>query len=158
MDLLTQQSTPVPRANRIAALEVEGVPGHCIDPSTESDGNLTDAVSAPTSNSSEIINVIAGTEHELLLIDGKIEGHRAMFLVDSASTHDFISENFVERLRIQTNQSSDNLHVTLADGATSHRPLRLTGNLKLNFGGRGETQVLTIFPLRRYDAILGKPW
>ena len=122
------------------------------------DVNLTDAVSAPTSNSSEIINVIAGTEHDSLLIDGKINGHRATFLVDTGSTHDFNSESFVQRHRIQTNQSSDNLHVALADGATSDRPLRQTGNLKLNFGGHSETQVLTIFPLHRCDAILGKPW
>ena len=125
MDLLTEQSTPVPRANRFAALEVEDVPGHCILPSTERDVNLTDAVSAPTSNSSEIIDVIAGTEHDLLLIDGKINGHRATFLLDSGSTHDFISESFVERHRIQMNQSSDNLHVALADGATSDRPCTL---------------------------------
>ena len=90
MGLLTKQSTPVPRANRFAALEVEDVPGHCTDPSTERDVNLADAVSAPTSSSSEIINVIAGTEHDLLLIDGKINGHRATFLVDSGSTHDYL--------------------------------------------------------------------
>ena len=58
-------------------------------------------------------------EHDLLRIEGRINGHKAIFLVNSGSTHDFLSEDFVNMHNIQKIQVDDTLHVTLADGSTS---------------------------------------
>jgi len=97
-------------------------------------------------------------EHDLLRVEGKINGCYAVMLIDSGSTHDFISEEFVQRSGIETRTSPDALHVMLADGTSSSSRLETTGPLKVIVKDFSETQSFTVFPLSRYDAILGKPW
>ena len=152
VDLLAERHTPLSTANRFALLSVED---------TIVDDELT--VEVPTTSNNrpspemcEITNVNVDKEHDLLLIEGRISGHKAIFLVDSGSTHDFLSEDFVHKHNIQ--KVDDTLHVTLADGSTSEQPLCKTGDLKVNMDGHGERQSFTVFSLQRYDAFLGKPW
>ena len=152
MDSLAERHTPLSTDNRFASLSVED---------TIVDDELT--VEVPTTSNNrpspgmcEITNVNVDKEHNLLRIEGRIDGHKAIFLVDSGSTHDFLSEDFVNKHSIQ--KVDDTLHVTLADGFTSEQPLRKTGDLKVNMDGHGERQSFTVFSLQRYDAILGKPW
>jgi len=109
-------------------------------------------VSVEPSNKSEC------KAHDLLRVEGKINGRSAVMLIDSGSTHDFLSEEFVKRNNISYNTAADVLNVTLADGSTSPHSLRTTCPLKLVIKDQSDTQFFTIFPLTRYDAILGKPW
>ena len=58
-------------------------------------------------------------QNELLRFQGKIEGHKAVILLDSGSTHDLISADFVRRHRIPTTTLETQFTVTMADGRTS---------------------------------------
>ena len=80
------------------------------------------------------------------------------FLVDSGSTHDFITQNCVERHNLEGTCSEEKLSMTLADGSTVSQQLRRTKPLKMVLGEFGETQTFTVISLGKYDAILGKPW
>ena len=73
-------------------------------------------------------------------------------------THDFIAQNFVERHNLEGTCSEEKLSVTLADSSTVSQQLRRTKPLKMVLGEFGETQTFTVFSLRKYDAILRKPW
>ena len=106
-----------------------------------------------------VTNVKADTyEHELLRIKGKRNGHSAIFLLDSGSTHDFITEDFLIKYGLDVQSMDETLHVTLADGSTCERPLKATQPLKVVVGDFSDQQQFTVFSLSRYDAILGKPW
>ena len=106
----------------------------------------------------QVTSVNVETEHELLRVEGKINGRRALMLIDSGSTHDFIAEQFARRVNLPTEIGSENLNVTLADGASSSFPMETTHELKVIVGDFSDNQTFTVFPLHRYDAILGKPW
>ena len=95
--------------------------------------------------------------HDLLVVNGKVNGHRATMLIDCGSTHDFISERFARKQKMKTKIVEEVLKVALADGSTSSRPLE-TIDARLAVGGYGDDRRLTVFPLDRYDVILGKPW
>ena len=97
-------------------------------------------------------------ENELLLVHGKINGRRATMLIDSGSTHDFISQDFVRRHNLATVSSENTLNVTLADGTCGSRPMETVGPVKIVVRDFSEEQCFTVFPLSHYDAILGKPW
>ena len=115
--------------------------------------------SSPTvSQAAHVSNAMTDGEHDLLLVQGKINGRRATMLLDSGSTHDFISEEFVKRHSLATTSEPDDIHITLADGSTTSRQIVTTGDVKVVVKDFSETQHFTVFPLFRYDAILGKPW
>eukprot|EP00117_Sycon_ciliatum_P021906 scpid88865/ scgid19056/ len=105
-----------------------------------------------------ISSIAIDNVHELLRVDGKINGRRATMLIDSGFTHDFISQSFVERHQFSTASSTEPLNVALADGTSSSRPMVTVGPVKLVVKNFGEDQHFTVFPLVNYDAILGKPW
>ena len=46
---------------------------------------------------------------------------RTTILIDSVSTHDFISEDFVKRHNLATTSGPDDIRITLADGSTTSR-------------------------------------
>ena len=50
----------------------------------------------------QVTSVNVETEHELLRVEGKINGRRALMLIDSGSTHDFIAEQFARRVNLPT--------------------------------------------------------
>ena len=106
----------------------------------------------------QVTSVNVETEHELLRVEGKINGRRPLMLIDSGSTHDFIAEQFARRVNLPTEIGSENLNVTLADGASSSFPMETTHELKVIVGDFSGNQTFTVFPLHRYDAILRKPW
>ena len=97
-------------------------------------------------------------EHDLLRVEGRIDGRRAIMLIDSRSTHDFISEAFVQRNGLVTESKDETLKVTLADGSSTSSGLKRTGPVKVIVKDFSDTQSFTVFPLSRYDAIMGKPW
>ena len=147
---------PVPVANRFGALEVEdGTLQEPMEPETPiAVGNCPVAERCHGSN----VSVGNEPEHDLLSIQGKIGGRRAVMLIDSGPTHDFIANGFVRKHHLYTDASSEMLSVTLADGSPSEVTQISTRTLKVTFGGFSEEQHFTVHPLPRYDAILGKPW
>lgn len=95
---------------------------------------------------------------ELLRFRGRIDGHDAVFLIDSGSTHDFISAEFVRRHGVKTHVVDEHFSVTLADGRTTAETRRCTAPLKVTISNESEQQSFTVFSLMKYDAILGRPW
>ena len=69
------------------------------------------------------ISVKSSNEHELLPVEDKVNGRRAVMLIDSDSTHDFIAEGFVRQYQLLNDVSGGkDLLVTLSDGSfKSHR-------------------------------------
>ena len=154
--LLATEPSPIPTKNRFDVLLQEEVPTELPDqPEPEA---LADRMQEPTPMPAEIGNIEKSMEHDLLCFKGRINGHEAMILLDSGSTHDFISEDFVNRHGIPCESVDSDFHVCLANGTTSVQPMRTTGTVKLTISKVGEYQTLTVFPLSRYDVILGKPW
>ena len=58
----------------------------------------------PGTLEAEVSNLDLGhnTQHDLLRFTGSVAGKEAVFLVDSGSTHDFLSSKFVEKHQLQT--------------------------------------------------------
>ena len=97
-------------------------------------------------------------DNELLRFNGKINGHAAVLLIDSSSTHDLISEEFLRRHQIQAVAGEGQFAVTVADERTRTESLKRTTPVTLVLPDLREELVFTVFPLARYDTILGKPW
>ena len=142
----------MPVANRFSCLETDDVETDDGDDTLESQG--------PQCVRSYVSNIALDSharDHDLLVVNGKVNGHRATMLIDCGSTHDLISERFARKQKMKTKIVEEVLKVALADGSTSSRPLETT-DARLAVGGYGDDQRLTVFPLDRYDVILGKPW
>ena len=97
-------------------------------------------------------------QNELLRFQGKIEGHKAVILLDSGSTQDLISADFVRRHRIPTTTLETQFTVTMADERTSTAGQSCTVPVTLALPNLQESRVFTVFSLAKYDVILGKPW
>lgn len=95
---------------------------------------------------------------ELLRFRGKVDGHDAMFLIDSGSSHDFISARFVREHKVQTQALEGIFSVTLADGRTTSESRLRTLPLKVKLADGNEKLTFTVFPMTQYDIILGRPW
>ena len=82
-----------------------------------------------------ISNAACGTQHDLLCLEGQLNGHSARMLIDSGSTHDFVATEFSRRCGMQTKESAnETLKVILADGSTSTGPLRRLEKVSLLVG------------------------
>ena len=82
----------------------------------------------------------------------------AVFLLDSGSTHDFISVEFVRKHRVETRTFDDDFSVTLADRRITSETRMCTVALTVKIADESEKQSFTVFSLARYDDILGRPW
>ena len=115
--------------------------------------------SSPTvSQAAHVSNAKTDGEHDLLLVQGKINGRRATMLLDSGSMQDFISEDFVKIHSLTTTTGPDDIRITLADGFSKSRQIVTPVDVKVVVKDFSETQHVTVFPLFGYDANLGKPW
>ena len=95
--------------------------------------------------------------NELLRFKGKVEGQEAIILLDSGSSHDFILVDFVHKHRISTENLGDQFTVNLADGRTCSTAQTRTVPLNLVLPNLREKVAFTVFPLTKYNVILGKP-
>ena len=95
---------------------------------------------------------------DLLRVHGRVNGHKALILLDSGSTHDFMSADFVHKHNLETQTTGGVFTITLADGTTNRQQHTLTQPVHLVLPDLREEQTFTVFPLSRYDVILGKPW
>ena len=112
-----------------------------------SDQDLAFATQPPVTNDYEISNVNLSTHlEELLRFRGKVDGQEAVFLLDSGSTHDFISAEFVRQHGVETRIVDGDFSVTLADGRITSETRMCTVPLTVKIADKSEKQSFT-FPL-----------
>lgn len=103
------------------------------------------------------IHALTGTHGiHTLKIDGPIKGRAINMLVDTGSTHNFLSNSLVKSLKLPT-QTCTTMRVTLADGTQTS----CTKKVEKLVWKTGKTEFISEFhtiPLGSYDAILGIQW
>ena len=108
------------------------------------------------------------SKNKLIRLKGKINGIDALMLIDSGSSGDFISTSFVQKNNIRTINSNNNNYssngknesrrIELANGST-HISDAIVYSLDVSIGGSYNDKMdFTVFPLKKYDAILGMTW
>ena len=155
------QSPNLKVQNRFACLEDEHPDGFFWNqtpdvPETTQNSSVEEAIR----RKAQIGNVTLDketTEHDLLRIEGKINGRKAWMLIDSGSTHDFISLDFARKNNLEIESQDGSVCVSLANGRSSHYP-SLQMDVKVVVDSFSECQTFMVIPLANYDVILGKPW
>ena len=82
----------MPVANRFSCLETDDVETDDGDDTLESQG--------PQCVRSYVSNIALDSharDHDLHVVNGKVNGHQATMLIDCGSTHDFVSERFARK-------------------------------------------------------------
>ena len=121
------QSPNLKVQNRFACLEDEHPDGFFWNqipdvPETTQNSSVEEAIG----RKAQIGNVTwtkKTTEHDLLRIEGKINGRKAWMLIDSGSTHDFISFDFARKNNLEIDSQDGSVGVSLANGRSSHNLL-----------------------------------
>ena len=92
----------------------------------------------------------------LIKLSGLVNKCKAVMMVDSGSTGDFISEAYVSKYRMHRKSYESSKTVWLADG----KQHTVTSYIVcvISIGGLTESVELAIIPLVGYDVILGTPW
>ena len=86
-----------------------------------------------------------------------MNGQIAIFLVDSGSSGDFISQSFIEKFGISSSPLSEQQQITLADG-TKQSALGIARATRIQIANYDDCFDLTVLPISGYDVILGMPW
>jgi hypothetical protein len=98
------------------------------------------------------------SNNDLIRLEGTINGHEAVMLVDSGSSGNFISETYAERNKLPVQiLSTGAKDVKLADGSRV-KTNRQIQNVNVSVESHTEKMDFSILPLGNYDAILGMPW
>ena len=98
-------------------------------------------------------------EHGLLRLRVKINGHSALALIDSGSTHNFMSREWIKKNNLETKDEHESrFEISLADGSIHSFLKQSTTPLTLEIGGLAQSLSFISLPLGKYDVILGKPW
>ena len=97
--------------------------------------------------------------HEpLIKFAGTINGHSAVFLLDSEASGNFISSNFIKANKLATNTSKRGQSVTLADGSKQLSDQNVS-QAQVTIDRFRNHVSFSVLPLSTsYDAILGMPW
>jgi gag-polyprotein putative aspartyl protease len=93
---------------------------------------------------------------QLVKLEGTVDKHRAIVMVDSGSTGDFISEKLVQSCKLYSGKYESAKTVWLADGKEHIIQSYIDSTIKL--GDLIERIELAVIPLVGYDVILGIPW
>ena len=158
--LATRKQAPVPSIttqNHCSELTIED------GPQADNEGILDNccvdfSYPATVTLDAKVSSVTADSEHDLLRVEGRSNGRKAEMLIDCGSTHDFISESFVQRHDIRTELNSESLQVILADGRKTSLDLKTANALSVIVKDFKDEQHFIVFPLVHHNAILGKPW
>jgi hypothetical protein len=121
--------------------------------------------------SEELYNMVSKVK--LIRLKGKINGVDALMLLDSGSSADFINTTFVQKHAIATTHNDNNCNnnnnnsniinnnnttVELANGSI-HTSDKIVSLIDVEIGSSYKDKItFTVFPLSKYDAILGMPW
>ncbi|XP_038985807.1 uncharacterized protein LOC103721475 isoform X2 [Phoenix dactylifera] len=130
----------------------------CLEDSDEDVEMETDSCDEHPVETPEIsLHAIAGTRaHETMRVKGSLRHRAVIMLVDSGSTHNFVSERVAKAVGLQPN-SSGQLAVMVASGERiaspgkcAHVPIKLQGvTIFIDF---------YLLPLEGYDVVLGAQW
>lgn len=112
---------------------------------------------APQPDVGVSLHALQGTQGlHTLKLDGGIKNKAITMLVDTGSTHNFLSQALVKSQRIATIPSPE-VKITLADGSTTSCT-RKAVNLQWSAGSTMFVSDFYVLPLGGYDSILGIQW
>ena len=96
-------------------------------------------------------------QYTVLEAQGEYEGKPLTFLIDSGSSHSFISPSTAKRLRIEALPTGKKLRASLANGSSILTEEQI---LKLSFqlGGNPTSQEFRILKMGKFQGILGMDW
>ena len=105
----------------------------------------------------QIHQLSAIPSYPLLKLNGFINSHPAVILLDSGASGSFVSSSFVSSHGIVADVLAEPGIITLADGHQQQ-----TGSImqsaKVRIGSYADSLVLAVIPLPGYDAIIGMNW
>jgi hypothetical protein len=118
----------------------------------------------PTISSTSVSNIQAANNFhqdvtDLPQLEGTLAGRRAVCLIDSGASGNFVSLDLIRRARLPVTVHHRRRTITLADG--SRQSSRLCAKqLQLRLGTHCETIDLTVMPIHHhdFDLVLGMPW
>ena len=112
--------------------------------------------SSPSSSASQIHQLVSNPR-SLVKLDGFIEGHPAVFLVDCGATNQFVDDGFVAKHQLVASSVPSPEYVTLANGTRvpAGSIVRAAG---VHIGTYADSVDFVSIPLVGYDAILGMSW
>jgi Retroviral aspartyl protease len=93
---------------------------------------------------------------QLIKLSGVVNTCKAVVMVDSGSTGDFISEQFVRKYKLVSRCYEKVKKVWLADGKEHTITSYVDSSIRI--GELHEKTELAVIPLAGYDVILGIPW
>ena len=104
----------------------------------------------------EIEHQDANQQFSVLQTPAEYEGKRFTLLIDSGSTHSFVSPKCVRNLEL-SRKPNTSFTVKIATGKRT-KSLTTVGDLKFKLGGHDTHATFRVLPLGIYDGILGMDW
>lgn len=86
-----------------------------------------------------------------------MNGHKAVILIDSGASDNFISKSFISDTNINSEHCTAALEVTLADGRECSVN-RVVKSIDITIGEYVDKMDIKVLDLAAYDVILGMPW
>lgn len=96
-------------------------------------------------------------QFSILEAQGDYQGKPLTFLIDSGSSHSFISPTTVKRLELEPQPTGKNLRVSLASGTTLTCEEQIV-ELPFQLEGHSTSQPLRILKMGKFQGILGMDW
>ncbi|XP_042487967.1 uncharacterized protein LOC122068169 [Macadamia integrifolia] len=103
------------------------------------------------------IHAISGAKNtQTMRVQGKLGHHRVIFLIDSASTHNFMNDRIAKKVGLVPSHEG-NFEVAVANGEKLPSPGRCKG-VTMSLQGIPVTVDFYLLPLQGCDAVLGAQW
>ena len=96
-------------------------------------------------------------QFSILETQGDYEGKPLTFLIDSGSSHSFISPGTAKRLQVEAKPTGKRLRAALANGSSVVTE-ELVVNLNFQLEGNPTNQQFRIFKMGKFQGILGMDW
>ena len=96
-------------------------------------------------------------QFSILEVQGDYEGKTLSFLVDSGSSHSFLSPSTIKRLQLHTEPTGRKLRVSLANGSTILVDEQ-TVELPFQLDGNPTSHKFRVLKMGKFQGILGMDW
>ena len=125
----------------------------CVDSMEEMDTMPVEADTRPAISLHAMIGTVG---YQTMRIQGKVKNQLVIFLVDTGSTHNFVSNSLIKRIG-GSSKTITSLTITVANGEQLKTHELCPG---LHWEAQGVTQAadFLVLPLRGCDAVLGIQW
>jgi hypothetical protein len=117
----------------------------------------TSSSSAAPTRDVQINQLTSKSVRSLLKLNGFVGPYPAVFLVDSGSSDNFVSEEFVQRHNLNASPLAEKQRVKLGDGHVRMVDKGISP-ANIEIASYRDRLDLPIFPVQGYDVIIGKPW